>query len=138
MQSVREVMTQDPVCLDAGAPVLEAARKMREEHIGNVVVTKDGRAYGILTDRDIVVRCLAERADASKCNCGEVCSADIVTVAPTDSVEHAIALMREHAVRRLIATEDERPVGIVSLGDLAQQLDRYSALGEISAASPNH
>ena len=138
MQAVRAVMTRDPVCLDAGAPVLEAARKMREEHIGNVVITRDGRAYGILTDRDIVVRCLAEREDTSKCNCGEVCSKDIVAADPSDSVEHAIALMREHAVRRLIVTEDQCPIGIVSIGDLAKEHDRGSALGEISAAPPNH
>lgn len=131
-------MTKDPISLDAGAPVLEAARKMREKHIGDVIITKEGRVYGILTDRDIVVRCLAEREDARGCNCGEVCSSDIITVAPIDSIGHAVSLMRERAVRRLVVTEGDRPIGIVSLGDLARERDRSSALGEISAAPPNH
>jgi CBS domain-containing protein len=137
MSSISEVMTPEPVCFDKDAPVRDAARAMRDENIGNVVITAGERVYGILTDRDIVVRCLAEETDVDSCTCGKVCSADIATIAPSASLEEAIHLMREHAVRRLVVTEGERPVGIVSLGDLAQERDPESLLGEISAAPPN-
>lgn len=137
MSSVNEVMTPDPVCLDKNAPVRDAARAMRDENIGNVIITAGERVFGILTDRDIVVRCLAEESDIDACTCGKVCSADVATIEPSASLEEAIQLMREHAVRRLIVTEGERPVGILSLGDLAQERDPDSVLGDISAAPPN-
>jgi CBS domain-containing protein len=137
MQSVREVMTKSPVAVDADAPVLEAARRMRDDNIGNVIITRQGRVHGILTDRDIVVRCLAERNDISTCKCGEICSAEVITVGPDDSIEQAISLMRKHAIRRLIVADQDRPVGVVSIGDLAKDRDRRSALGDISAAPPN-
>jgi CBS domain-containing protein len=137
MESVGELMTSDPICFDAGASVIQAARAMRDASIGDVVVTTGGRVHGILTDRDIVVRCLAERGDASG-TCGEACSTEVVTVAPDTSVQEAIELMREHKVRRLVVVEDDRPVGILSLGDLARERDRGSALGDISAAPPNN
>lgn len=138
MSSVSEMMTSNPVCLDERAPVLEAARAMRDKHIGNVIVTRGGRVFGILTDRDIVVRCLAQDKDMRSCTCGEACSSeDIVTITRDATAEQAVRLMRERAVRRLVVVEGEKPVGILSLGDLAKDRDRASALGEISAAAPN-
>jgi signal-transduction protein with cAMP-binding, CBS, and nucleotidyltransferase domain len=137
MSSISEVMTPEPICFDKDAPVRDAARAMRDENIGDVIITAGERVYGILTDRDIVVRCVAEESDVDSCTCGKVCSADIVTVAPSASLEEAVHLMRERAVRRLIVTEGERPVGIVSLGDLAQERDPRSVLGDISGAAPN-
>lgn len=138
MQAVRDVMSEDPVCLETGASVREAARRMKDENIGNVIITESGRVYGILTDRDIVIRCVADRDDVASCTCGEICSTDIVTIRPDEPIERAIALLREHAIRRLIViSEGEKPVGALSLGDLARERDRESALGEISAAPPN-
>lgn len=137
MQTVREVMTEDPICLEKGASVREAAQKMRDGHIGNVIITDGGRVHGILTDRDIVIRCVADRDDVAGCTCGEICSTDIVTIRPEEPIARAISLLREHAIRRLIViSSDERPVGALSLGDLARERDRDSALGEISAAPP--
>jgi CBS domain-containing protein len=139
MKSVREVMSENPVCLDEGASVLDAARAMSNGHIGNVIVTREGEAYGILTDRDIVVRCVARGKDVGSCTCGEISSStDLLTIGPDASIEQAVDLMRQRAVRRLVVVESNRPVGIVSLGDLAKERDRRSALGEISAAPPNH
>jgi CBS domain-containing protein len=138
MSSVSDIMTSDPVCLDEGAPVLDAAKAMRDRNIGNVIVTRGGRVFGILTDRDIVVRCLANDKDMRACTCGETCSsADIVTIDRDAPAEQAVKLMRDRAVRRLVVIEGEEPVGIVSLGDLAKERDRTSALGQISAAAPN-
>jgi CBS domain-containing protein len=138
MTSISELMSPNPVCLDESAPVLEAARAMRDRHIGTVIVTQAGRVFGILTDRDIVVRCLAEDKDMRQCTCGEISSStDVVTISRDAPIEQAIKLMRERTVRRLVVVDGQKPVGIVSLGDLAKERDRSSALGEISAASPN-
>jgi CBS domain-containing protein len=138
MSSVGEIMTEDPVCLDESASVRDAAGAMRDEDIGDVVVTRQGRAHGILTDRDIVVRCLADGSDVDVCTCGEVCSTEIVGITADAPLDQAVQLMRQYAVRRLVVTEDDRPIGIVSIGDLAVERDRTSALGDISAAAPNH
>jgi CBS domain-containing protein len=138
MTSVSELMSPNPVSLDESAPVLEAARAMRDRHIGNVVVTRAGRVFGILTDRDIVVRCLAEGKDMRQCTCGEIASStDVATISRDAPIDEAVKLMRQRTVRRLVVVEGQKPVGIVSLGDLAKEKDRSSALGEISAASPN-
>jgi CBS domain-containing protein len=132
-------MTLNPVCLDESAPVLEAAKAMRDRNIGNVIVTRAGRVLGILTDRDIVVRCLAQGKDARSCTCGEVSSSeDLATIARNALPEQAVNLMRERAVRRVVVVDGAaKPVGIITLGDLARERDRASALGEISAAEPN-
>jgi CBS domain-containing protein len=138
MNSVRDVMTANPVSLDEGAPVLDAARAMADKNIGNVIVVKGGRVHGILTDRDIVVRCLARNKDIRSCTCGEVASStNVVTISPDEPIDRAVELMRQRAVRRLVVVDGQKPVGIVSLGDLAMERDRRSALGDISAAPPN-
>lgn len=136
-QLVRDVMTKNPIMLAATASVVEAAKKMKEGNIGDVIVTKDGQLCGIVTDRDIVVRAIATGKDSSRVTLDEICSHDLATVAPDDDVSKAVQLMRDKAIRRLPVTDNGRPVGIVSLGDFAQNLDPRSALGEISAQPPN-
>jgi CBS domain-containing protein len=134
-QSIREVMTPDPVTLPATATLEEAARCMKDEDIGDVLVVDNGVLRGIVTDRDIVIRGLAEgRASA---RLGDICSSELVALLPDDSVDDAVRLMREHAVRRLPVVEDGKPVGMVSIGDLAVERDRESALADISAAPAN-
>ncbi len=135
--TVRSVMTTRPVTLPAAAPVVEAARAMREADIGDVIVLEQDRICGILTDRDIVVRGLAEGRDLRHTSIGDICSRSLTTVSDEASVEEAIRLMRDKAVRRLPVVAGDQPIGVVSLGDLALKRDRMSALGDISAASPN-
>jgi CBS domain-containing protein len=130
-------MTPNPTALAAAVPVRNAARAMRDGGIGDVLVVDGERIVGILTDRDIVVRVLAEDRDPSHTPIGDICSREIRTLGPEDAVEAAIATMREHAVRRLPVVEGGQPVGIVSLGDLALERDPRSVLGEISGAPPN-
>jgi CBS domain-containing protein len=137
MQRVREVMTENPVALPKDASIVEAARLMRERGIGDVIVTDGDRAEGIVTDRDIVVRAVAEGTDPSQVRVGEVLSRDLATVSPDDPVEQVIALMREKAIRRVPVVESGRPVGVVSIGDLAIQRDAGSALADISDEPPN-
>lgn len=137
-QSIRDVMTPNPCTLSPGASVLEAAQMMRGNDIGDVIVLEDDRLFGILTDRDIVVRALAEGVDPETTPVGAICSRDLTTIEPSASVAQAVRLMREKAIRRLPVVDNGGFVmGIVSIGDVAVERDRRSALGDISAAPPN-
>lgn len=135
-ERIRDLMTEQPIVLDASASVMEAARAMRDADVGDVLVQEDGKLCGIVTDRDLVIRCLAEPEGSAK-TLGDVCSEEIITLAADAEVDDAIELMRENAVRRIPIVDGDEPVGIVSLGDLALARDRRSCLGEISAAPPD-
>jgi CBS domain-containing protein len=102
-----------------------------------VVVIEHNQVCGIVTDRDIAVRIVAEEKDPAATALADICSHSLLTVKPSDKVEHAVRLMRTHAIRRLPVVEDGKAVGIVSLGDLAVERDPHSVLGEISAAPPD-
>jgi CBS domain-containing protein len=135
--TVGQIMSRNPRTLAAEAPVSAAARCMREEDIGDVVVLDDGRLVGILTDRDITVRVVAADLPPST-PIRAVCSTvELVTIEPGASVDDAARLMREKAVRRLPVVEGGEVVGVVSIGDLAVQVDDRSALAQVSAAEPN-
>jgi len=133
---VREVMTPGVVAVRPDASLVEAARLMRTQDIGDVVVADGQRIVGMLTDRDITVRAVAEGDDPAVDSAASVCTRDPVLLAPDDPVPAAVALMRAHAVRRLPVVEDGLPVGMVSLGDLAESQDPDSALAQISRAEP--
>ena len=136
--NIQDVMTDSPCAVDMTTSIAVAARAMRENDIGDIIVLDGDRLYGILTDRDIVVRGLAEDKDPGTTAVGEICSRDLTTVQPTDSVASAVRLMRERALRRLpVVDERGRVIGIVSIGDLAVERDPRSALADISAAPPN-
>lgn len=135
--TVRDVMTADPVTLAASASIIEAAHTMKEHDIGSVIVMEGDRLRGVVTDRDIVVRGLADDRDPSATTLRDVCSDEVLTVAPHDDLTRAGDLMRQAAVRRVPVVEDGKPVGIIAMGDLAVERDPNSALGQVSAASPN-
>ena len=114
MQTVRDVMTTHVVYLPSETTLAEAARTMREQDIGDVVVADEGHKPAGLVH-------------------------DLVTVSPDDTVQSAALLMRDHAVRRvLVCGDDEDLLGIVSIGDLAEEIDPESVLGGISKAQPNN
>ncbi len=136
-ETVRDVMTKNPASLASDATVLDAARLMRDRDIGDVLVTDSGAIRGIVTDRDLVVRVLADGRDPAKTRLAEVVSQEIETLPPTASVEEAVDLMMKRALRRIPVVEYERAIGIVAIGDLAVGRDPHSALGQISAANPN-
>jgi CBS domain-containing protein len=136
-RTVEEVMTRDPRTVNADDAIVEAARTMRDSDIGDVVVMEDGQVTGIVTDRDIVVRAVADGRDADSTTVSEVCTTGVETIDPDASVDDALRLMREHDIRRLPVTKNGRPVGILSLGDLAVERDPESTLADISAASPD-
>lgn len=136
-QLVRDVMTPNPLTLDATSSIQDAARAMREKDIGNIIVMNDGALTGIVTDRDITVRAVADGRDPSSTKLADICSGDLVCVTPQDNAVDAVDLMREKAVRRLPVVDGKRPVGVVSIGDLAVERDPTSALADISAAPGN-
>jgi CBS domain-containing protein len=136
-QHIRDVMTPNPVSLPGTASVHEAARAMRDGDMGDVIVLENNRVCGIVTDRDIVVRTVAEAQDPATTTLADICSHRLLIVTPTDNIEEAVRLMRTHAIRRLPVVEGGKAVGIVSLGDLAVERDPDSALGGISAAPPD-
>jgi len=135
-KSIKDAMTTKPASLPTSATVADAAQQMRELDIGDVLVEQEGRLAGIVTDRDIVVRAIAEGRDVTS-KLGDIVSSEVVCITPAESADEAIRLMRERALRRVPVVENGRPVGIVSLGDLAEERDPRSVLGEISTAPPN-
>ncbi len=136
--TIGDVMTRDPITMDTEATAADAARAMRDSGVGDVIVTDDGRIRGIVTDRDIAVRAVAEGRNPSEVHLGEIASTDVATVSPDDPVDRAVRIMREKAVRRVPVVEDGKPVGVVSIGDLAIEQDPDSALADISSEPPNN
>jgi CBS domain-containing protein len=134
---IADVMTKGPATLDVDASALEAAQAMKAGDIGDVVVCDHGKIWGIVTDRDLVVRAMAGGTSPDEVKLRDVCSEQLTTVAPNDSIDDAVQLMREHGLRRLPVVNGEKLVGIVSLGDLAIERDPGSALADISAARAN-
>jgi len=135
---VRELMSEQPITLSSNSSVIEAAQRMRAANVGSIIVEEDGRLCGIVTDRDIVVRAVADGRDLQDTELSEICSKDITAVSPDDDLDDAVRIMREKAVRRvLVVNGKNESVGILSLGDLALERDARSVLGQISAAPPN-
>jgi CBS domain-containing protein len=136
-QSIREIMTADPRTVESSASLTDAARAMRDDDIGAVLVVDGGKVTGIVTDRDIAVRAVAEGADPQSTKVADVCSSQLTALTVDQTVEDAIKIVREHSVRRIPVVQDGRPAGIVTIGDLAIERDTDSALAEVSAAQPN-
>lgn len=137
-RSVRDAMTDEPVALPADATALDAARLMRGRSIGTVLVTdSDGCLCGIVTDRDVAVRVVAERLDPETTELGAIASKGIAHVSPDEPLDAALERMRGRAVRRVPVVEDGRPVGMLSLGDAAEHADIEATVEVISAAPPN-
>lgn len=137
--TVRDVMTIDVQAVGRARSVADAARIMADNEIGDVIVLKDdGTLCGIVTDRDITLNTVAAGSDPNEQTVDEICSHSAVTVNLDSPTAEAAQLMRDHAVRRLPVTDGHDLVGIVSIGDLAVEMDRDSALGDISAAAPNN
>jgi signal-transduction protein with cAMP-binding, CBS, and nucleotidyltransferase domain len=136
--TVEEIMTRDPRTVDASDTIANAARVMRDSDIGDVIVMDGDEIACIVTDRDIAVRAVAEGRDPDSTRVTEVCTTGVETIEPEASVDDALSRMREKDIRRLPVAKDGRPVGIVTLGDLAVEREPDSTLADISAASPDH
>ncbi|MBQ0893476.1 CBS domain protein [Micromonospora palomenae] len=138
MTTVGEFMTTRLVTMDGNDTLTAAAQEMRDSAIGDVVVTAGDDVVGIVTDRDITVRAVAENMDPNTTRLNQVTSKDVVTVSQYDDAVAAADLMRTYAVRRLPVIDDGKLVGLVSMGDLAVEREPQSVLADISADEPNN
>jgi CBS domain-containing protein len=118
--SIRDTMTSNPRTIETSTPVAEAARLMSSEDVGSLPIVEGERLVGMLTDRDITVRVVAEGMDPQSTTAGDVASRDVVSVDPQQQLDEALRLMAQHQVRRLpVVEEDGRLVGIVAQADVA-------------------
>ena len=127
--NIRDVMTPNPRTVTPDDTIQSAARIMRDEDTGAVPVVENGRAVGMVTDRDIVVRAVADGGQLNR-PVREIVTSAVVTATPDMSTREAAQLMSEHQIRRLPVVENERLVGIVSLGDLAVKEGKDSRSGD--------
>ena len=136
-RKVRDIMSAAPVCMAATESVSAAAKAMKERGVGTVLVVSGGRLEGMVTDRDITIRVLAENRDPATTRLGDICTSELAVLRPEDDIKYADRLVRERAVRRLPVIADGIPVGVVSIGDLALDQDERSTLSEIPANAPD-
>ena len=119
-QSIREAMTPNPTTVEPGTTATEAARAMKTEDVGSLPIVEGDRLIGVVTDRDLALRILAE-GRGGETTVGEIASKDVVTIDPQQSLEEAGRLMAEHQIRRLPVTEEDgKLVGILAQADVAQ------------------
>jgi CBS domain-containing protein len=118
-RKMRDIMSSAPVSMASTETVSAVAKAMKEHGVGTALVLADGRLSGLITDRDITVRVLAENRDPLITLVGEICSSEVAVLSPDDDVEQAERLIRERALRRIPVLQDGIPVGVVSVGDLS-------------------
>jgi CBS domain-containing protein len=127
--NIRDVMTPDPRTVSPNDSIQAVAQIMREEDAGIVPVVENGRLVGLVTDRDIVVRAVAQGMPPTE-RVGQIATTEIEAVTPDTSTKEATRIMSEHQVRRLPVVENDRLVGIVSIGDLAVKEGKDSRVGD--------
>jgi CBS domain-containing protein len=138
-KKARDIMSTDTTCVGENETLVDAARKMAELDVGALPICgEDNRLKGMLTDRDIVVKCVADGGDPNKTTAGAFAQGKPVTIGADDSVKEALSTMKEHKVRRLPVIDGHRLVGIVSQGDLATDIsnDDVGDLVEVISAAP--
>jgi CBS domain-containing protein len=140
-KKARDVMTPDPTCIGESDSVLDAARQLRQLDVGALPICgEDDRLKGMLTDRDIVVKVLAEGKDPASTRAGELGQGDgkTITIGADDPIEEALRTMTEHKVRRLPVIDGRELVGIISQADIATNLDEEQVgdLVEAISAAP--
>jgi CBS domain-containing protein len=120
-KTVKDLMTPNPTTVEPEMPVSEAAKRMAREDVGPIPVVEDGRLVGIVTDRDLVVRVLADERDPASTTVREAASGGLVTVSPDDDLVKTLDLLAKHRVRRLPVVDGDRLVGIVAQADVARE-----------------
>jgi len=131
MTQVRELMTPDPEHLSADDTLVTAAQRMRDADVGSLpICDDDGQVSGIVTDRDIVVKCIADGGDPSTATVGSIASEMVYTVGPDDQIENALSVMEDHQVRRLPIVENGKLVGMLAQADVARTMSE-PRVGEV-------
>jgi len=124
---VSDVMIRDPVMVAPDAPCGQLSKLMRNRGIGSVVVVKDGFPVGVVTERDLVHRVLAEGRDPDKCDADQVCTKPVVAISIYADVDLAVDMMNEYGIRRLVVVDEkDRVVGILTTDDIARNLRSMS------------
>jgi len=122
--SIKDVMTSDPCSIDAGKSVAYAAKMMRDEDVGLAPIVEGDKLIGMLTDRDIAIRVVAEGKNPDQVTVREAASKQVVTIDPQQDLDEALRIMAKHQVRRLpVVEEDGRLVGVVAQADVAREGD---------------
>jgi CBS domain-containing protein len=138
-KTARDVMTQGVECAGENDTVADAAKKLADLDVGAMPICgEDDRLKGMLTDRDIVVEVIAKGKDPSGVKAGELGGEEVVTIGADDSVDEALTTMKDHKVRRLPVIDGHDLVGVVSLADLAQNIedDKLGDVVEAISAAP--
>ena len=123
MAQIREIMTENPKTCGPQDSVIDAARLMASEDVGPIPIVEGENLVGIVTDRDIVIRVVAEGRDARSTTLGEIASTDIATVSPDDDLDRAIEVMGSKQIRRIPVVEGQRIIGIVAQADVARHAE---------------
>ena len=140
MTTAREVMTSGVECAGVGESVTEAARKMRDLGVGALPICgEDNRLKGMITDRDIVLNCVAEGMDTTEVKVADYAGDEVVTIGADDSIEEALTTMTRAGVRRLPVIDGHDLVGMISQADIAKNLpeDKVGQLVEAISAAPS-
>jgi CBS domain-containing protein len=132
-KTVRDTMTTQPASVERSRPVAEAARLMRDQNVGSLPVVEEGRLIGMITDRDIVVRLVAEGRELESTSVGEAYSDQPVTVEPEQDLDDALTLMARYQIRRLPVTEGDRLIGMLAQADIALE-EKEKTTGEVVQA----
>ena len=139
MTRAREIMTPDPTCVQTSQTIRDAAQLMADKGVGALPICgEDNRLKGMITDRDIVVKVLAEGKDPRAMTAGELAQGEAVTIGADDSIDEALRTMIDHKVRRLPVIDGKRLVGIISQADIATNIDeeKVGELVEAISAAP--
>ncbi|QUI22459.1 CBS domain-containing protein [Vallitalea pronyensis] len=127
----KEIMTSDIIAVTDDTSIKEAAMKMRDADVGSIPVEEDHKLVGILTDRDIVLKSVAEDLNANQAKCKDIMSKDVITVAPDMDVEQVVHLMSDNQVKRIPVVENHNLIGMISLKDVSQARSFEDEAGEV-------
>ncbi|WP_086828215.1 CBS domain-containing protein [Streptomyces sp. NRRL B-24572] len=123
MTTARDIMTPEATCVRWSETLVDAARKMADLGVGALPICgPDEKLMGMLTDRDIVVKCIAQGKDPARCTAGELAQDEIVTVGADDSAEQVMSVMSEHRIRRVPVIDQHVLVGIIAQADVARAM----------------
>lgn len=136
---VKDVMHEGAVWVEPRTAVDEIARRMRDNDVGAITVRQDGHLVGIVTDRDIACRALADGRDVTKLTAQDVMTEDVVCCSPDDDIRLAIEVMENNHIRRLPVTDSHKStVGMLSLGDISHKVNKELSGEVLRAVSAHH
>lgn len=130
MMKAKSIMTNKVICVQKDEMVSEAAKKMKQAGVGSVAVEDQGKIVGIITDRDIVLRDIAENSTPGQCKCGDIMTTNVATATPESNINEVADIMSQRQVKRVPIVQEEKVIGMVSLADLSQTRGKKSEAGD--------